>query len=359
MNKIKTITFSAMLAAAPLAVAQVSVNLPSGSDLGTLVIEHCLVTDIANPPGGNVKITSDSVAVVDGKASFNLDPEGPARYIIPVGEREAIDFYALPNEKLEVNVTSVDPLSFKVTGSEFVEDILAMDDLASPIALKYRETVTGPNPTEDELKKILADYEKVFTDFLAAKPTSPAAAYALMQLDGEDFLNQYDILSTTIETSPLYPLVAVKYAKEKKKHDLMSGKFPAPEFTLKNLEGKDVSLSDFRGKWVVLDFWGSWCIWCIKGFPALKEAYNQYAGKFEVIGIDCNELEENWRAGVKKYQLPWVNVYNPTSDSSLLEKYSVQGFPTKIIVNPEGNIVDITTGEDPEFFTKLKGFLGV
>ncbi len=48
----------------------------------------------------------------------------------------------------------------------------------------------------------------------------------------------------------------------------------APEFTLEDINGKNFSLSDLKGKWVILDFWGSWCHWCMKGFPALKEAYN-------------------------------------------------------------------------------------
>lgn len=127
----------------------------------------------------------------------------------------------------------------------------------------------------------------------------------------------------------------------------------APDFTLKDLEGKDVSLSDYRGKWVVLDFWGSWCPWCIKGFPELKEAYAAYGDKLVIIGIDCRESEEAWRTGVKEYELPWVNVYNP-DDSNLTEEYDIQGYPTKFIVNPEGYIKNVTIGHDPVFFDALK-----
>ena len=125
-----------------------------------------------------------------------------------------------------------------------------------------------------------------------------------------------------------------------------------------NLEGKPVKLSDFRGRWVVIDFWGSWCGWCIKGFPKLKEAYKAAAGKFEVIGVDCRDSEEAWRAAVAKYQLPWVNVYNPEKEGGVLSQYHVAGFPTKAIVNPDGKLVDITVGEDPGFYDKLSGFIG-
>ncbi|MDE6393778.1 MAG: TlpA family protein disulfide reductase, partial [Duncaniella sp.] len=68
-------------------------------------------------------------------------------------------------------------------------------------------------------------------------------------------------------------------AEEARQAEIAAGNVDAPDFTLPDLNGKEVSLSDFRGKWVVLDFWGSWCGWCVKGFPALKEAYTQYGKK--------------------------------------------------------------------------------
>ena len=69
----------------------------------------------------------------------------------------------------------------------------------------------------------------------------------------------------------------------------------APDFTLNDLNGKPLTLSSLRGKYVILDFWGSWCGWCIKGIPQMKEYYQKYAGKFEILGIDCNDTEEKWK----------------------------------------------------------------
>ena len=74
----------------------------------------------------------------------------------------------------------------------------------------------------------------------------------------------------------------------------------APDFTLNDLSGKPLTLSSLRGKYVILDFWGSWCVWCIKGFPQMKEYYQKYAGKFEILGIDCNDPEAKWKAAVEK-----------------------------------------------------------
>ncbi len=129
--------------------------------------------------------------------------------------------------------------------------------------------------------------------------------------------------------------------------------YPAPDFTLEDTTGQMVSLSEYKGKWVIIDFWGSWCIWCIKGFPELKEAYEKYKDRLEVIGVDCQESREAWLAGVEKYELPWVNLYMPKGNP-LTYKYGVQGFPTKAIVDPKGNLRDIVMGHDPEFFVKLE-----
>ena len=130
----------------------------------------------------------------------------------------------------------------------------------------------------------------------------------------------------------------------------------APDFTLNDINGKPLSLSDLKGKWVVLDFWGSWCPWCIKGFPALKEAYKQYGGKVEVLGIDCGDTEEAWKASVAKHELPWLQVYNPKS-TDLTARYGIQGFPTKFIIDPEGRVANVTVGEDPAFFEVLNSLV--
>jgi thiol-disulfide isomerase/thioredoxin len=126
----------------------------------------------------------------------------------------------------------------------------------------------------------------------------------------------------------------------------------APDFTLNDINGKPLTLSSLRGKYVVLDFWGSWCIWCIKGMPKMKEYYAKYAGKMEILGIDCNDSEDKWKAAVAELQLPWLHVYN-NGDSQLLEKYGIEGFPTKVVIDPEGRIANVIVGEDPAFYTYL------
>lgn len=132
----------------------------------------------------------------------------------------------------------------------------------------------------------------------------------------------------------------------------------APDFTLNDINGKPLTLSSLRGKIVVIDFWGSWCIWCIKGMPKMKEYYGKYKGKFEILGVDCNDPENRWKAAVAKLELPWLHVYNPrNSADDVCAKYAIQGFPTKVIVGADGKIIKIVIGEDPQFYTFLDELL--
>lgn len=129
----------------------------------------------------------------------------------------------------------------------------------------------------------------------------------------------------------------------------------APEFTLKNETGKNVSLSDFSGKYVVLDFWGTWCGFCIRGIPKMKEYYSKYQDKIEFVSIDCNDTRQAWLKAIDKYELNWINLF--TENQEIVDKYGVEGFPTKIIINKEGGVAYRTTGEVDDFYDTLDKLL--
>ncbi len=127
----------------------------------------------------------------------------------------------------------------------------------------------------------------------------------------------------------------------------------AHDFTLTDISGKAFTLSSLRGKVVVIDFWGSWCGWCIKGMPEMKKAYEKYKGKLEIVGVDCGDTDAKWKAAVKDLELPWVHVYNPKGMGDITGTYGIQGFPTKVIVGKDGELLKTVIGEDPEFYTAL------
>lgn len=86
----------------------------------------------------------------------------------------------------------------------------------------------------------------------------------------------------------------------------------------------------------------------------MKEAYSKYKDKMEILGVDCQDTEEKWKAAVAEYQLPWLQVRCPDDYLQTLgQQYGIQGFPTKVIIDPEGRIVKVVVGEDPAFYTFL------
>ena len=82
---------------------------------------------------------------------------------------------------------------------------------------------------------------------------------------------------------PMIDMAKKRAEAEEKAKKVQAAGVEAPDFTLKDIKGNDFKLSSLRGKIVVLDFWGSWCGWCIKGMPKMKEYYEKYKGKFEFL----------------------------------------------------------------------------
>ncbi len=349
--------------------AEITVTMPAEGAPDEVTVNIDLISDMAKARQfEDLKTQTDTLKVKDGKVAIPVDSRGPARYIIAVGENLFAEVYAEPGQSLQLDITSFNPPAYTVKGSELMEDITKLNAVTDPLDQKLQALMVAGTLTQDQQRQYMIDYNDALMTFIKQNPKSPAVIYAMFQLQGDSFKQTYDNLTPEARKSMLMPIIDDQVAranevseemkaKEQARAEKARGDKDAPDFTFKNIAGKDVSLSDFRGKWVVLDFWGTWCGWCVKGIPALKEAYKEYAGKLEVIGIDCNEPESDWRNGVKNYELPWVNVYNDQTDGQLLRDYSVEGFPTKVIINPEGKIVDITTGEDPTFYDRLAGFI--
>lgn len=123
-----------------------------------------------------------------------------------------------------------------------------------------------------------------------------------------------------------------------------------PEFALNEKE----QISDLRGNYVLLDFWGSWCGPCIAEFDDMRNLYQKYNGKkftdannFEIVGIAIESDQGRWERAVKKYQLDWkYQVLDLSSNlrffnSPIANQYGVKEVPTKYLISPEGVIIGV------------------
>lgn len=118
---------------------------------------------------------------------------------------------------------------------------------------------------------------------------------------------------------------------------------PAPSFTLKNENGKAVSLADFKGKVVLLDFWGVHCGPCIADFgDAVPKVHEKYKGKNVVfLNICVEDTEENWKGAIKKYKIEGVNVFaKDWSNNPVCKAYGIEAIPHYILIDKEGKFAD-------------------
>lgn len=116
----------------------------------------------------------------------------------------------------------------------------------------------------------------------------------------------------------------------------------APDFTGETLSGGELSLSDLSGKYVMIDFWGTWCGPCLDALPVIKEAYERYAGEnFEIIGIANEPSLERFEQFIEREHIPWPQIPEVYEENDeIQELYFVNSYPTYYLVNPEGEIVE-------------------
>lgn len=116
---------------------------------------------------------------------------------------------------------------------------------------------------------------------------------------------------------------------------------PAYNFTLKTLTGDVVSLEDFRGKWVLLNFWATWCVPCAKEMPYLQQIAAE--GDMVVLGVNFNESPATVEKFVKEHNLTFPVLMEP--DDVILTMYKVRALPRTFVISPDGRITHQIIGE--------------
>ncbi len=280
--------------------------------------------------------------------------------------------YLLPNKPMTVSGT-LDDLTTK--GCDIYDKVQTFQHDVAPVykkldAVNKAYEKEGPNAkTEEDLKALR---EKYFPDmrkyskemyeytlnYIKQNPDNEACCVAINNC--KDFYAAYNVMTDRVKNCELalafkqHKEIADRRIKQEEQEKKLDNGAEAPDFTLKDINGNDFKLSSLRGKYVMLDFWGSWCGWCIKALPDMKECYNKHkdSGKFEIVSIDCRDTEEKWKAAVKQHGMTWTQVKSEKQDD-IPTLYGVPGYPTFIIINPEGKIIKRYVGSGEELYTYI------
>lgn len=195
-------------------------------------------------------------------------------------------------------------------------------------------------------------YEKGFSidSLVSTHPDSPVAAFYLYRY----FTYQLTLQELKAVREKLSPeLASCPYTKDldiiiKQLENIQIG-MVAPDFSLPDTAGVSVSLSSFRGKYVLIDFWAGWCPPCRKENPNVVKAFNEYKDKgFTVLGVSLDYKREQWLDAIEADQLTWTHVSDLKYwDSEVPALYGVRGIPANVLLNPDGIIIARNiTGEE-------------
>ncbi len=265
----------------------------------------------------NERINIDTSDIIDGNFSFTGQIESPYLHTLFLnGDKDKIHFF-LENSQIDISGDMNDLEKIKVVGSK--EDSLhrsyAMDDIFD----------------RKKGMEIMLDY-----------PSYSFAAFTAyyqfqihnIQLDTLDMI--INNFKPAVKQSVYFKHLIELYTTLKR----VAISEPAPKFAIPDTKGKIVQLDDFKGKYVLIDFWASWCAPCRAANPALVEVYHHFSDKnFAILGISVDKNKEQWEKAIEADQLPWVQLSTLEGWGEVSDTYGVKAIPQNFLLDPDGIII--------------------
>lgn len=267
--------------------------------------------------------TLDSAEIKAGTFKFNKTLKLPELYGLTVNKEESPLYVFL--EKGQINV-SLDPEKY------------------------YRNSLVSGSVSNDLFSNYKKEKEVKIEEFIKKNPASLVSAYVLYRdfsyrLSPEEISHNLELLDPALHNTPY---VAVLKDLVNVLNAVSLGK-KAPDFEAANPEGKTIKLSDHFGKYLLLDFWASWCGPCRRENPNLVKAYQKYHEKgFDIFAVSLDKSKEAWLKGIKDDNLSWNHVSDLAFWNSAAAKlYGVRAIPSNVLIDPNGVIIARNlTGED-------------
>jgi peroxiredoxin len=273
------------------------------------------------------------------------------------------------NETITIKGNIENVQQFEVKGSAVNNDFTDFQKIFNPLF----QTLTSLNqkmyaqPNRQPGDSMIAIYKQAYDatvtaieKFVIDKKNSPVAPFMLvvtreLEQDPVKLEARFEMLSPAGQQG-FYGQILKQGLADSKVGAVGS---EAIDFTQNDTTGKPVSLTSFRGKYVLIDFWASWCKPCRMENPNVVTAYNKFKGKnFTVLGVSLDKARENWIQAIKDDGLAWTQVSDLQFwNNAVARKYKVESIPQNFLVDPKGKIVGKNLrGQDLE--AKLCELLG-
>jgi peroxiredoxin len=288
----------------------------------------------------NVKVTGD-------KFTWTAPMPNPQKITIMFPKRAVWIFVEQGNMEITGTADSLNKL--KLTGSKIQAEADAYDKLLQPFSSQemplYQKYGKVSKEEQLALEQKLADIRKQKRE-LADKYISehPESAFSLSMVadragmgEYQDIQAMYNKLGKTVKATPEGKRIAERLVILKR--SAIGEKML--DFTQNDMEGKPVSFSAFQGKYVLVDFWASWCGPCRAENPNVLKAYNNYKDKnFTVVGISLDDKGDNWKKAVKDDGMPWTQLSDLKGwKNEVSTYYGIMGIPSTLLIDPQGKII--------------------